>query len=75
LPTKTEIDTAVTSYIRQRLSDIRRGWCPSRSPETKGAERVIRSDASEAHRLSLSGRVLSAADSQVKAKQQQMKHF
>jgi hypothetical protein len=36
---------------------------------------VIRSDASEAHRLSLSARVLSAQDDQVKAKQQQMKHF
>jgi hypothetical protein len=30
---------------------------------------VIRSDVSEAHRLSLSGRVLSAQDGQVKAKQ------
>jgi hypothetical protein len=65
LPTKTEIDTAVTSYIRQRLSDIRRGWCPFRTSKRE-AERVIRSDASEAHRLSLSGRVLSARTSQVK---------
>jgi hypothetical protein len=74
LPTKTEIVTALPSYIGQRLSDIRRGWCPSRSPQ-RGAERVVRSDASEAHRLSLSARFLSARDRQVKAKQQQMKHF
>jgi len=33
-----------------------------------GSERVIRSDVGEAHRLSLSARVLSAQDSQVKAK-------
>jgi len=50
------------------LSCIRRGWCPSRSP--KGIERVIRSDAGVAHRLSLSARVVSAVDNQVKAKRQ-----
>jgi hypothetical protein len=33
-----------------------------------GIERVIRSDSGVAHRLSLSARVLSAADSQVKVK-------
>jgi hypothetical protein len=70
LPTKTKIVTALPSYIRQRLSDIRRGWCPSRTLKTKGRVRVVRSDASEAHRLSLSARVLSARDGQVKAKQQ-----
>jgi len=75
LPTKTEIVTALPSYIRQRLSDIRRGWCLSRTPKISGFERVVRSDASEAHRLSLSARFLSARDGQVKAKQQQMKHF
>jgi len=36
---------------------------------------VIRSDASEAHRLSLSARFLSARDNQVKAKRHKMKHF
>jgi hypothetical protein len=36
---------------------------------------VIRSDVSEAHRLSLSARVLSALHGQVKAKQQREKHF
>jgi len=70
LPTKTKIVTALPSYIRQRLSDIRRGWCPSRTLKIKGRVRVVRSDASEAHRLSLSARVLSARDGQVKAKQQ-----
>jgi hypothetical protein len=39
------------------------------------SERVIRSDVSEAHRLSLSARVLSALNVQVKAKQQREKHF
>jgi hypothetical protein len=38
LPTKTEIVTALPSYIGQRLSDIRRGWCPSRSPSKRGRE-------------------------------------
>jgi len=65
---------ALPSYNRQRLSVIGRGWCPSRSlgscsfEQRPGSERVIRSDAGEAHRLSLSARVLSAQDSQVKAK-------
>jgi hypothetical protein len=52
---RTKIVLALPSYKRQRLSVIRRGWCPSRSQKT---ERVIRSDVSEAHRLSLSARVL-----------------
>jgi hypothetical protein len=41
---------------------------PKHIPEI---ERVIRSDVSEAHRLSLSARVLSAQEGQVKAKQQE----
>jgi hypothetical protein len=67
---RTKIVLAVPSYHRQRLSGIRRGWCPSQSA---GTERVIRSDSGVAHRLSLSGRVLSAEVSQVKAKQQGVK--
>jgi hypothetical protein len=62
---RTNIVLALPSYDRQRLSNIRRGWCPSQSNKT---ERVVRSDASEAHRLSLSARVLSAHHRQVKAK-------
>jgi len=31
LPTKTKIVLALPSYNRQRLSGIRRGWCPSQS--------------------------------------------
>jgi hypothetical protein len=51
------------------LSIIGRGWCPSRFPEGyPGSEWVIRSDVGEAHRLSLSARVLSAPYLQVKAK-------
>ncbi len=66
---RTKIVLALPSYHRQRLSGIRRGWCPSCSPKiTRGAERVIRSDSGDTHRLSLSARVLSAVDSQVKAK-------
>lgn len=61
---RTKIVLALPSYHRQRLSSIRRGWCPSRSQ--KGIEWVIRSDASVAHRLSLSARVVSTVDSQVK---------
>ena len=41
----------------------------------RGIEGVIRSDVSEAHRLSLSARVLSAEDGQVKAKRQAEKRF
>jgi hypothetical protein len=68
---RTKIVLALPSYNRQRLSGIRRGWCPARSP--KGNERVIRSDSGVAHRLSLSARVLSAADSQVKVKRHRRK--
>jgi len=71
LPTKTKIVLALPSYNRQRLSVIRRGWCPPRAPEIPEIEGVIRSDVSEAHRLSLSARVLSALDGQVKAKRQE----
>ncbi len=55
---------------RQRLSGIRRGWCPSHAqPDRRSlGGGVFRSDAGDAHRLSLSARVLSAADGQVKAK-------
>jgi len=69
---RTKIVLAVPSYHRQRLSGIRRGWCPSRS---RGMKRVIRSDSGVAHRLSSSARVLSAADSQVKAKRQRKKRL
>src|SRR5437016_9297871 len=62
---RTNIVLALPSYKRQRLSVIRRGWC---RPDCKKTERVIRSDVSEAHRLSLSARLLSAQHSQVKAK-------
>jgi hypothetical protein len=62
---RTKIVLAVPSFDRQRLSGIRRGWCPSISRKT---ERVIRSDSGDAHRLSLSARVLSTMVSQVKAK-------
>src|SRR5260370_26840509 len=64
---------ALPSYHRQRLSSIRCGWCPARSQ--KGIERVVRSDAGVAHRLSLSARVVSTVDSQVKAKQQGWKRL
>ena len=64
---RTKIVLAVPSYHRQRLSGIRRGWCPFQSRKTK---RVIRSDAGVTHRLSLSARVVSAVDRQVKAKRQ-----
>ena len=62
---RTKIVLAVPSYHRQRLSGIRRGWCPFQSLRI---ERVIRSDSGVAHRLSLSARVLSAQGGQVKAK-------
>src|SRR5712671_5483523 len=65
LPQETTIVLALPSYHRQRLSGIRRGWCPYRSRKT---ERVVRSDSGDAHRLSLSARVLSTMISQVKAK-------
>jgi hypothetical protein len=70
LPERKNIVLALPSYNRQRLSVIGRGWCPSRSLKEMSlwTERVIRTDAGEAHRLSLSARVLSAQDSQVKAK-------
>ena len=67
---RTKIVLALPSYNRQRLSGIRRGWCPSRSQEKTGTERVIRSDSGVTHRLSLSARVVSAVDRQVKAKRQ-----
>lgn len=70
---RTKIVLALPSYHRQRLSSIRRGWCPSRSQ--KGTERVIRSDVGVAHRLSLSARVVSTVDSQVKAKRQGWKRL
>ena len=70
---RTKIVLALPSYHRQRLSSIRRGWCPSRSQ--KGIERVIRSDAGVAHRLSLSARVVSTVDSQVKVKRQGWKRL
>jgi hypothetical protein len=65
------------SYHRQRLSGIRRGWCPSHFLRkiAQGIERVIRSDSGVAHRLSSSARVLSAADSQVKMKRQRKKRL
>ena len=74
---RTKIVLALPSYNRQRLSGIRRGWCPSRSRRklTQGIERVIRSDSGVAHRLSLSARVVSAVDSQVKAKRQRKKRL
>jgi len=75
LPTKTKIVLALPSYNRQRLSVIRRGWCPPRTPEIPEIKGVIRSDVSEAHRLSLSARVLSALDGQVKAKRQPKKRL
>jgi hypothetical protein len=66
---RQNIVLALPSYNRQRLSVIGRGWCPSRFPEDyPGREWVIRSDVGEAHRLSLSARVLSAQSHQVKAK-------
>jgi len=34
-PRKTKIEPALPSYKRQRLSDIRRGWCPPR-PSKRG---------------------------------------
>ena len=69
---RTKIVLALPSNNRQRLSGIRRGWCPSQS---QGIERVIRSDSGVAHRLSLSARVVSAADRQVKAKRQGKKRL
>ena len=62
---RTTIVLALPSYKRQRLSDIRRGWCPFPS---NVMDRVIRSDAGVAHRLPLSARVVSTASRQVKAK-------
>jgi hypothetical protein len=49
---RPKIALALPSYDRQRLSGIRRGWCPSL--EIPGDQRVARSDAGDAHRLSLS---------------------
>ena len=73
---RTKIDLALPSYNRQRLSGIGRGWCPSRSQKLHtGSKKVVRSDSGVAHRLSLSARVVSAADSQVKAKRQGRKHL
>src|SRR3982074_1164534 len=73
---RTKIVLALPSYNRQRLSGIGRGWCPSQSPKTtQGIERVVRSDSGVAHRLSLSARVVSAVDSQVKAKRQGQKRL
>ena len=74
---RTKIVLALPSYNRQRLSGIRRGWCPSQFPRkiTQGIERVVRSDSGVAHRLSLSARVVSAVDSQVKAKRQGQKRL
>ncbi len=69
---RTKIVLALPSYNRQRLSGIRRGWCPSQSQRTK---RVIRSDSGVTHRLSLSARVVSAVDSQVKTKRQGKKRL
>jgi hypothetical protein len=46
---RTKIALALPSYDRQRLSGIRRGWCPSRP---KKPVWVFRSDAGVAHRLS-----------------------
>src|SRR5205814_5744768 len=54
---RTKIVLALPSYDRQRLSGIRRGWCPSRSSQKEPLQ-VIRSDAGVAHRLSLSARLL-----------------
>jgi hypothetical protein len=48
---------------------------PTTTPEIPEIEGVIRSDVSEAHRLSLSARVLSALDGQVKAKRQPRKRL
>jgi hypothetical protein len=74
---RTKIVLALPSYHRQRLSGIRRGWCPSHFLRkiAQGIERVIRSDSGVAHRLSSSARVLSAADSQVKMKRQRKKRL
>src|SRR5258708_29191228 len=49
---RTKIVLALPSYDRQRLSGIRRGWCPA-IPEYEGCW-GIRSDVGDAHRLSLS---------------------
>ena len=59
------IALALPSLGQQRLSDMRRGWCPFPS---NVMDRVIRSDAGVAHRLPLSARVVSTASRQVKAK-------
>jgi hypothetical protein len=48
---------------------------PVSVPKNREIERVIRSDASEAHRLSLSARVLSVENGQVKAKRRWKKRF
>jgi hypothetical protein len=67
---RTNIVLALPSYNRQRLSVmVEAGARPDPFKQKPwGSERVIRSDAGEAHRLSLSARVLSAQHSQVKAK-------
>ena len=44
-------------------------------PDPQEIERVVRSDSGVAHRLSLSARVVSAGDSQVKAKRQGQKRL
>jgi hypothetical protein len=64
LAQETTIVLALPDFDRQRLSGIRRGWC--RPGHETG--RVIRSDSGDAHRLSLSARVLSTTIAQVKAK-------
>jgi hypothetical protein len=53
---RTKIVLALPSYNQQRLSGIRRGWCPA-NPEKQGGW-VFRSDAGVAHRLSLSARLV-----------------
>ena len=61
---RTKIALALPGLGQQRLSNIGRGWCPSLA---RKLERVIRSDTGAAHRLLVSGRVLSATTPQVKA--------
>ena len=70
---RTKIVLALPSYNRQRLSGIRRGWCPSQLKQE--LKRVARSDSGVAHRLSLSARVVSALYGQVKAKRQGRKRL
>ena len=70
---RTKIVLALPSYNRQRLSGIRRGWCPPCDP--KRIRRVLRSDVGDAHRLSLSDALSISENQPSQGETQQKKRF